>query len=80
MVVRLCPLQYYIEYRVQYLYFKPRMSRSKWKISSGVAGTIVLFIVLYCKIKNVFFDFVFVCLCIICGKSIINPHQYSTNI
>ena len=57
----LCPLHYCMEYRVQYLYFKPRMSGSKWKISSGIAATTVLFTVLYCKIKNVFFNFVFIC-------------------
>ena len=33
------------------------MSRSKCKSSSDVAGTAVLFKVLYCKIKNVFFIF-----------------------
>ena len=64
---------------VQYLYFKPRMSGSKRKSSDDVAGTTVLFKVLYSKIKNVFFIFVFVCfLCIICVKSIINLLQYST--
>ena len=50
----------------------------KRKSSSDVAGTTLLFKVLYCKIKNVLF-FVFVCfLCIICVKSIINLFQYST--
>ena len=39
---------------VQYLYFKPRMSGSKRKSNSDVAGTTVLFKVLYCKIKKVF--------------------------
>ena len=52
------------------------MSRSKRKSSGDVTGTIVLFKVLYCKIKNVLF---FVCfLCIICVKSIINLLQYGT--
>ena len=36
------------------------MSRSKYKSISGVAGNTVLFKVLYCKIKSVFFIFVFV--------------------
>ena len=39
---------------VQYLYFKPRMSGSKHKSRSDVAGMTVLFRVLYCKIKNFF--------------------------
>ena len=38
------------------------MSGSKRKNSSDVAGTIVLFKVLYCKIKNVFFIF---CVCLL---------------
>ena len=42
-------------YRVQNLYFKPRMSGTKYKSSSNIAGTMVLFRVLYCKIKNVLF-------------------------
>ena len=33
-----CTTQYYIEYRVQNLYFKPRMSGSTCKSSSGIAG------------------------------------------
>ena len=79
-VVFLCALLYSTVQGpvVQYLYFKPRMPRSKHKCSSDVAGTTVLFKVLYCKIKNVFF-FLFICfLCIICVKSIINLLQYST--
>ena len=40
--------------------------------------TTVLFKVLYCKIKNVFFIFCVCFLCIICVKSIINLLQYST--
>lgn len=40
---------------VQCLYFKTRMSGNRHKNSSDVAGTAVLFKVLYCKIKNVFF-------------------------
>ena len=50
---------------VQYLYFKPRMSRHKRKSSGDVVGpakklsTLVLFKVLYCKIKNVLFSVVF---------------------
>lgn len=35
---------------VQCLYFKPRMSGSKRKSNGDVAGTIVLFKVLYCQI------------------------------
>ena len=55
-----CVLYCAVLYRVQYLYFKPRMSGSKCKSSNDVAGTTVLFKVLYCKIKNVlFFVFVF---------------------
>ena len=53
------------------------MSRSKRKNSGDVAGTTVLFKVLYCKIKMFYLFFVFV-LCIICVKSIINLLQYST--
>ena len=54
---------------VQYLYCKPRMSGRKCKSSGEVAGTTVLFKVLYCKIKNVFFIFC-VCLfmCYLCEK------------
>ena len=71
--VLLCTLLYSIvdSTVVQYLYFKPRMSGSKRKSSSDVAGTAkkhqllycttVLFKVLYCKIKNVFFIF---CVCL----------------
>ena len=73
MVVLLCTLLYSTVQStvVQYLYFKPRMSGSKCKSSSDVAGTakkcqllyctIVLFKVLYCKIKNVSFIF---CICL----------------
>ena len=32
-------IQHYIEYVVKYLYFKPRMSGSKDKSSSEIAGT-----------------------------------------
>ena len=39
MVVLLCTLQYYIEYIAEYLYFKPRMSRNRYKISSDITGT-----------------------------------------
>ena len=63
---------------VRYLYFKPRRSGSKSKSSDDVAGTTVLFKVLYCKIKNVFFIFWVCFLCIICVKSFINLLQYST--
>ena len=55
---------------VQYLCFKPRMSGSKHKSSGDVAGTAkkrqllycttILFKVLSCKIKNVFFILGFV--------------------
>ena len=48
---------------VQYLYFKPRMSGSKRKSRGDVAGTTVLFKVLYYKIKNVFFIFLMYYLC-----------------
>ena len=44
---------------VPYLYFKPRMSESKYKSSSDVADNTVLFRVLYCKIKNILGLFVF---------------------
>ena len=50
-----------VESGVEYL--KPRMSRSKHKSSADVAGTTVLFQVLYCKIKSVFFIF---CACSVC--------------
>ena len=63
---------------VQYIYFKPRMSRSKHKSRGDVAGTTILFKVLYRKIKNVFQFFVFVFLYIIYVKSIVNLQQYST--
>ena len=71
-VVLLCILLYHTVQSavIQYLYFKPRMSGSKRKSSGDVAGTAkkrqllycttVLFKVLYCMIKNVFFIFVFV--------------------
>ena len=65
-VVLLCALLYRTVQRtvVQYLCFKPRMSRSKHKSSGDVAGTeyqllncttTVLFKVLYCKIKTFYF-------------------------
>ena len=60
---------------VQYLYFKLRMSGSKHKSSSDVAGMTALFRVLYCKIKN--FLCVFGLLHIICVKGIISLLQYS---
>ena len=64
---------------MQYLYFKFRMARSKRKSSGDVPDTTVLFKVLYCKIKNVlYFLCLFVLLCIIRVKSIINLLQYST--
>lgn len=43
------------------------MSRNKWKSSSDVAGTTVVFKVLYCKTKNVFYFCVFF-KCTICVK------------
>ena len=53
------------------------MSRNKCKSSGDIAGTIVIIKVLQSKIKNVFFDFVFVSfLCIICVKRIINLLLY----
>ena len=54
------------------------MSGSKRKSSGDVAGTTVLFKVLYCKIKNVFFILSVCFLCIIFVKIIINLLQYST--
>ena len=64
------------------------MSGSKRKSSGAVAGTAkkcpllywtaVLFKVLSCKIKNVFFIFLCLFLCIIRVKSIINLLQYNT--
>ena len=44
----------------------------------GSCCTTVLFKVLYCEIKNVFFIFCVCFLCIVCVKSIINLLQYST--
>ena len=61
---------------VPYLYFKPMMSRSKYKSSNDVAGTTGLFRVLYFKIKNGCFIFC-ACLCIICVESIRNLLQYN---
>ena len=57
LVVLLCILLYSSEQRavLQYLYFKPRMSGRKCKSSGNVAGTTVLFKVLYCTVKNVYF-------------------------
>ena len=43
---------------------------------SNVAGTTVLFTVLYCEVKNVFFCVS--CLCVIYMKSIIDLLQYSS--
>ena len=42
---------------MQYLYFKPRMSGSRHKSGGDVAGTTVLYKVLHCKIKKMFFIF-----------------------
>ena len=55
-VLLLCTFLYSTLYStvVQYLYFKPKMSRSKHKSSSDVAGATVHFKVLYCKIKILF--------------------------
>ena len=53
-------VQYCIEYSSTVSYFKPSISGSKCKSSNVVAGTTVLFKVLYCKIKNIFFTF---CVC-----------------
>ena len=77
--VRLCTSLYSaVESTVlQYLYFMPRMSGSKRRSSSDVAGTTVLFKVLYCKVKNVSFGFCVCFLCIICVKSMINLLRYS---
>ena len=52
------------------------MSKSKHK-SRDVAGTVVLSKVLHCKIKNVFFIFVFVFYVLFVLKIIINLLQYS---
>ena len=64
---------------MQCLCFKPRISGSKHKSSGHVAVTAVLFKVLYCMVKNVFFIFLclFPFLCIICVKSIINLLEYN---
>ena len=67
-----CAFVYFtVLYRVlQYLYFKPRMSRSKYKSHCDISGT-VLFTIQYWNIKNILF--LCVCfLCIICVRSIIN--------
>ena len=48
------------------------MSGSKHKSSNDIAGTIVLFKVLYFKIKNFFLIFCVCFLCLSCVKSIIN--------
>ena len=69
-----CVFHYTVLCRLQYLYFKPRMSGSKHKSSGNIAGTTVLFKVVYYKIKNALFWFF---LCIICVKNIINLFQYS---
>ena len=61
---------------VQYLYFKPRMSGRKWKCSSDVTGTSILFKVRYYRIENVLFSVCF--LCIVCVKSFINLLKYSS--
>ena len=59
--------------------FQVRVFGSKQKNSNGIAGTIVLVKVLYCRIKDVFFIFVLVYfVCIICVKSITNLSQYSS--
>ena len=69
-------VQYCIEYSSRVSLFQAQ--DVKRKSSGDVAGTTVLFKVLYCKIKNVFFIFCVCFLCIICVKSIINLLQYST--
>ena len=46
------------------------MSRSKHKSSGDIAGTTVVFKILYCKVKNVLFFVHYV-------KSIINLFQYN---
>ena len=51
------------------------MARSKHKNSGDVAGTAVLFKVLYCKIKNISFIFCVCFICIIYVKYIINIVQ-----
>ena len=62
---------------LQYLYFKPRMSRSKCKSSGDVVGITIHFKVCTVRLKI----FIFLCvhfLCIICVKSIINLLLYGT--
>ena len=67
-----------IEYGSQCPYFKPRMSASRHDCSSDVAGTPVLFRVLYCKINHVSFIVCICLLCVICVKSIVNLFLDST--
>ena len=52
-------VHYCTKYRVQYLYFKLRISGSKHKSSGDITGSTVLFKVLYHKIK-IFLFFVFI--------------------
>ena len=54
-------VQYCVEHRSTVSLFQTQDSGSKCKTSGDVAGTTVLFKVLYCKIKNVFLFFVFLC-------------------
>lgn len=75
MAVLLCTLQYGIEYSSTASLFKPRMSGSKLKSSSDVAGTNVLFKVLL-RLKMFYFLCLF--LCILYVKTFTNLLQYST--
>ena len=76
-VVLLCTLLY-ITVQSTVSLFQAQDVSKQHKSSSDVAGTTVLFKVLNCKIKNVFFIFCVCFLCIICVKSIINLLQYRT--
>ena len=53
----LCTVEYRIEHSSAVSLFQTQDVQSKHKGSGEVAGTIVLFKALYCKIKNTFFIF-----------------------
>ena len=65
-------VQYYIEYSI--FISSPGCPEASMKHSGVTAATTVLFKVLYCKIKNIVFFFIY----IICVSSITNLVQYST--
>ena len=80
-----CTVQYCLEFIVQYLYFKPRVSGSRCESSGDVAGTYkkhqlyctaVLLKVLTVRLKVFCFCVYF--LCVISVKIIVNLLQYST--